>query len=177
VVFTGTYQRSIDDKGRFLLPKKLRDELAESRSLFLTPGTDRCLELHCTKSLNDMAERTRQSAAGSKRIKSFSRLFYAQAEQCEIDSLGRLRIPKHLMEYALLKKEIVILGVGSNWEVWDAENWQTYLQNNENEFDLISQATLDSISPSETDGQTILSEHLHKQDPADPSLARRVLPK
>lgn len=160
-----------------MVPKKLRDELLESESLFLTPGTDRCLELHCSRSLNELAGRTRQSAAGSKRIKSFSRLFYAQAEQCEIDGLGRLRIPKHLIEYAELKKEIVLLGVGSNWEVWDAESWQTYLQSNEEEFDLISQVTFDSVPPMETSSQTSLKKDLDVEGQTDQTSVSRPLPK
>jgi MraZ protein len=143
LALTGTYHRSIDDKGRMLLPKRMRDDV--DGALFLTPGTDRCLELHSAQSLQEMAQRIKLSAAGSRQIKSFSRLFYAQAEQCEIDSLGRIRMPKPLIDYASIKKEIVILGVGSNWEIWDAASWQSYLRTNEEAFDRMSQATLDGI--------------------------------
>jgi MraZ protein len=145
VVYTGTYQRAIDDKWRVMLPKKMREELDSESNLFLTPGTDRCLELHTPNSLHELARRANQSAAGSKNIKSFSRLFYAQAEQCEIDTLGRIRLPKNLVEYASLDKEIVIVGVGSNWEIWNTASWQRYLLSNEETFDLITQATFDSV--------------------------------
>ena len=143
VVFTGTYPRTLDAKARISLPKRLRDELGEGTTLFLTPGTDRCLELHTQRSLNELAQRANQSSAGSRNIKSFSRLFYAQAEPCDIDSAGRIRVPKSLADFAALDKEIVIVGVGFNWEIWNFEQWQTYLQINGDEFDQISQAILD----------------------------------
>ncbi len=143
VVYTGTFQRSLDAKARFLLPKRVRAELAESDSLFLTPGTDHCLELHTNKSLNALAERANHSAAGCRDIKSFSRLFYAQAERCGIDAQGRIRIPKTLFNHATLEKDIFIVGVGFNWEIWDVVKWSSYLQTHEDEFDQVARSTFD----------------------------------
>ena len=150
MVFTGTYQRTLDEKGRIALPKVLRDELAHETSLFATPGTERCLELHHAKSLNELAVRTAQSKTGSQNLKAFSRLFYAQAEQCEIDRSGRIRLSPALIAHADLVKEIVIIGVGSNWEVWDQNKWQSYLLENQPEFDRLTQNTFDMI-PSDGD--------------------------
>jgi len=143
VVFTGTYQRSLDGKFRVLLPKRLREEVGEAETLYLTPGTDHCLELHTQQSLNELALRVNHSTAGSRNLKSFARLFYAQAEQCDVDGQGRLRIPKVLVEFAKLTKEIVIVGVGFNWEIWDQDQWNRYLEINEAGFDEIVQATFD----------------------------------
>lgn len=141
-----------------MLPKKLREDLGQTATLFLTPGTDRCLEMHTPDSLNGLAQRASHSAAGSKQIKSFSRLFYAQAEQCEIDNLGRIRLPKSLVDYALLQKEIVIVGVGANWEIWDLGSWRNYLQSNEDAFDLICQTTFDSV-PMTSPAQQVAPEN------------------
>ena len=143
MVYTGTYQRALDDKGRIALPKRLRDELGENPVLFATPGTDRCLELHTTESLNHLANKTSQSKVGSKDLKSFSRLFYAQAEQCDCDRTGRVRIPATLLQFAELTKEVVIIGVGPNWEIWDQARWTQYLTEQQSEFDRLNQATMD----------------------------------
>jgi MraZ protein len=146
MVFTGTYQRSLDSKARFLIPKRMRAELTKATKLFLTPGTDHCLELHTGESLNEMAQRASRSAAGTRNVKSFARLFYAQAEPCEVDRQGRIRIPKALRLYAKFVNEIVIVGVGFNWEIWDPQLWQSYLADHEDEFDKIAQATFDQIN-------------------------------
>jgi MraZ protein len=145
VVFTGTYQRSLDSKARFLIPKRMRAELTKTTTIFLTPGTDHCLELHTGESLNELAQRASRSAAGTRNVKSFARLFYAQAEPCEIDSQGRIRIPKALTLYAKFVDEIVIVGVGFNWEIWNPQLWQSYLAVHEDEFDKIAQTTFDQI--------------------------------
>lgn len=123
----------------------MRAELGETTLLYLTPGTDRCLELHTQTSLQALAMRANQSSGGSRNLKSFSRLFYAQAELCELDASGRIRIPQNLAGYADLTKEIVIVGVGLNWEVWNVEQWQSYLLSHADEFDQISQNTFDGL--------------------------------
>jgi MraZ protein len=145
VVFTGTFERALDSKARFLLPKRMRSELGDDAVVFLTPGTDRCLELHTSESLNQLADRANRSAAGAKKIKSFSRLFYAQAEQCDIDAQGRIRIPRSLIAHAELTKDVVIAGVGFNWEIWDSIHWKAYLQQHEDEFDRIALSTFDHV--------------------------------
>ena len=46
MLLTGTYQRTLDDKKRLVLPKKVRDALGEPDSLFVAPGPDKCLWVH-----------------------------------------------------------------------------------------------------------------------------------
>lgn len=157
VVATGTFQRTLDGKLRVLLPKKVRARLVDdvtagdnlgqptdTADLYLTPGTDACLELHTTESLNELAKQARQNNRGVKNIRSFSRLFYARAHLCEIDGQGRIRIPKELAELANLEKEVVFIGVGYHWEVWDQDSWNRFLAMNNDQFDAIVQSTFDA---------------------------------
>ena len=144
MIYTGTYLRSLDNKLRVLLPKRLRQGLADGVELFLTPGTDQCLQLHTTDSLNDLAKEAQRTQTGSSNLKSFSRLFYARACHCDIDGQGRIRVPRELADYANLDKELVLVGVGFHWEVWDLERWNEYLQGHHESFDQIVQATFDS---------------------------------
>jgi len=119
-------------------------------NLFLTPGTDHCLELHTNDSLNQLALRASQSPAGSKSVRSFSRLFYARAQQCDVDKQGRIRIPQELARLADLSKEVVFVGVGFHWELWNLELWESYLKDNCEAFDQITETTLDgSLGPVE----------------------------
>ena len=143
MVFTGTYQRALDGKLRVLLPKRLRSSLPTASNLYLTPGTDHCLELHTDESLTELALRANQSSAGSRNVRSFARLFYARAEQCDIDKQGRIRIPGSLAKLADLEKEIVFIGVGFHWELWNLELWEKYLSQNDAAFDQISDSMFD----------------------------------
>jgi len=145
VVFTGTFQRSLDSKLRVLLPKRLRNEFPDSPALYLTPGTDHCLELHTNNSLNELASKADRSSAGLKNVRSFSRLFYARAEQCDIDKQGRIRIPGSLAQIAELEKDIVFIGVGSHWEIWNQLRWESYLDAHHQAFDEIAETTFDPL--------------------------------
>jgi len=135
------------------MPKRLRSSSAENSGLYLTPGTDRCLELHTNESLQTLANRTQQTQTSNQNVRSFSRLFYARASFCEFDKQNRIRIPKESAVWAGLEKEIVLVGVGFNWEVWNLPAWEAYLDQNSDSFDgLVNQTfsplemTADSIS-------------------------------
>lgn len=171
MVFTGTYQRVLDGKLRVALPKRLRSELPVDTKLFLTPGTDQCLELHTDASLNELALKTSQSSAGSRNIRSFSRLFYARAEQCDVDKQGRIRIPSSLAQIASFAKDVVFVGVGFHWEIWDQQRWQAYLNENQEGFDLLSETTFDP--PAQFFGQ----EKAVASTEADASGQKKVSPK
>jgi MraZ protein len=157
VLFTGTYERTLDGKGRVLLPKRMRSILLQSQVLFLTPGTDQCLELHTSESLEKLALKASESASNSRTVQSFSRLFYAQAEQIELDPQGRMRIPARLVEWAGLDKEIAIIGVGFNWEIWQNELWQAYYQSQVDEFDGVHHSTFDSHQ----EVKETITNHIH----------------
>lgn len=176
VVFTGSYHRTLDGKLRVLLPKRLRGGIADEDQLFLTPGTDRCLEMHSDQSLNELAAKAAASNAGSQNIRSFLRLFYARAEQCDVDNQGRIRIPAALAVFAGLEKEIVIVGAGLHWELWDSGRWKAYLAQNDGAFDSLTAITFDGLGPNglaASDGLKAdsVSNGLDGNDPIDFSMA------
>ena len=187
VVFTGSFQRSLDSKLRVLLPKRLRNALPDCPAIYLTPGTDQCLELHTDHSLSELASKADQSSAGLKNVRSFSRLFYARAEQCDIDKQGRIRIPGSLAQIAELEKDIVFIGVGSHWEIWNQARWESYLDSHHQTFDEIAETTFDpplahqnSQLMNSSDANSTQSNSLQavKQSQAEPDAPnRKVAPK
>ena len=151
MVFTGTYQRSLDEKLRVLLPKQLRQALPEDRLVYLTPGADGCLELHTPGSLEVMAQSIPPSSPSSQNQRAFARLFYARACQCELDRQDRIRIPQPLAEQAGLTREVVLVGVGHHWELWQLERWERYLEQNATALDPLWQSPAAATSPEELD--------------------------
>lgn len=75
-------------------------------------------------------------------MRSFSRLFYAQAQMAEVDKQGRLHIPPELAQLAKLSNEVVLLGVRDHMELWDAETWTSYLNDNQPKYDLLAENAL-----------------------------------
>lgn len=144
VFCTGTYERTLDDKQRLLLPKSVKKSFSGGSGLFLTPGLDECLELHSEESIEKRALEAERSQSSSQTRKSFARLFFAQAENCELDSQNRIRIPQRLIEWSKIENRIVVLGVGPHWEIWNENIWQTYCLKHKTEFDQIAQAITDN---------------------------------
>ena len=117
-----------------------RESLAE---VFITPGNEGCLELHTQISLDEMHQRVQSRANLAANVRTFSRLFYAQAECCEVDGQHRVRIPKRLAEWASLQKELTVVGVGDHWELWSQTAWEQYFRTHQNNFDELAARALD----------------------------------
>jgi MraZ protein len=86
-----------------------------------------------------LAEKLAQASPARAEVRAFLRMFYAQAQQVEMDSQGRIRIPVELAKFATLEKEIVLLGVQDHLEVWAVERWQNYLAQKQPHYDEIAE--------------------------------------
>lgn len=148
---TGTFQRSMDGKQRILLPKPVRQFLLGADGLFLTPGTEGCLELHNEASLQQLAADFQQSQATYQSKSTFSRIFFAQSQRCQMDAHDRLRVPAGLSEFAGLASPIVLVGVGSHWEIWGGSRWEEYLVSHQANFDHHARLVRGGTSGQETE--------------------------
>lgn len=75
MLLTGTYQRTLDDKKRLVLPKKVREALGDPGSLFVAPGPDKCLWVHTNGELERLAARLDERPATDAEARLFRRLF------------------------------------------------------------------------------------------------------
>ncbi|MBS0208477.1 MAG: division/cell wall cluster transcriptional repressor MraZ [Planctomycetes bacterium] len=141
MILTGTFVRSIDEKLRVALPKRLRDDMVSNtgRDLFITRNTDASLSLYTEEGLTAMAQRLTPASPVQQDVHNFSRLFYSQTERVEVDSQGRFRIPPALAQLARLTKELVMIGVGDHVELWDKQAWEDYSARISPNFDQLAQ--------------------------------------
>ena len=128
----GTHTPKLDDKGRIILPAKFRDEL--SAGVVVTRGQERCLYVFSKSEFESVHEKIRQAPVTSEEARKYLRLFLSGAADDTPDKQGRVLVPQLLRDYAGLTKELVIIGVGSRAEIWDAASWQVYLSSNEEKF-------------------------------------------
>lgn len=141
-MLTGTYTRSIDDKLRVAIPKRLREaiEVEQGSTLFVAPGTDGSLAIYTEDSFKRLADRLAQASPTEQPVRAFTRLLYARAQSVELDRQGRIRVPAELAELAGLGKEAVLLGVQDHMELWSTENWANYLAEKQDQYDDIAEA-------------------------------------
>jgi len=128
----GTHTPKLDDKGRLFLPAKFRDELSDG--VVITRGQERCLYVFPAKEFSSIMEKLRQAPASVKDARDYMRVMLSGASDETVDKQGRVSLPALLRQYAGLSKELVIIGVGSRAEIWDAEAWSEYLAKNEESF-------------------------------------------
>lgn len=118
-MFLGEYAHALDSKNRMFVPAKYREELGET--FIITKSVDKCLTVYTAEEWEKLkAKLDAMPAAKSRRIKRF---IFANAEDVQCDSQGRVLISAQLRAYAGIEKNAVIIGVGSYLEIWAEEEW------------------------------------------------------
>lgn len=128
-MFLGTYEHTIDPKGRLFIPAKLRDGAgSKSGTFILTKGLELCLYLYSAEDFHGAVISKLQSlpVKNQQDGRAFKRMLLAGAQEVDLDDMGRILIPRTLSEFAGLKKEVSILGVGERVELWAAGKWKRY---------------------------------------------------
>lgn len=139
MLLTGTHPRTLDDKKRLGLPKRVRELLGEPATLYVTPGPDGCLWIYTQHGLEELAAKLDQSPATDAEARVFRRLYFAQTEAVDVDKSGRILVPERLAQFAGLTHEVVLIGVRDHLELWDAGRWQQYLQQHAPRFDAVAE--------------------------------------
>lgn len=127
VNLTSTYECKVDNKGRVMLPGKLKEELAEAlpngfimkRSIF-----SQCLELWPKEEWDMKLVEINKLNRFVKKNAKFIRKFLAGVKTVELDSTGRINIPKELMSFAGIGKTIVFTPQINILEVWDKDKYE-----------------------------------------------------
>ena len=150
----GEYEVAIDAKGRFLVPSGFRKQLSEGEAdrFVINRGFDNCLSLFPLSSWNALAEKINKLNDFNAKAREFKRLFLNGATKVEVDSAGRVLLPKPLQEYAGIKKDMVFSAQGNKVELWDKDTYFNYInQKSGNMSDLASEvAGGDFINPFES---------------------------
>lgn len=136
----GTYFPKIDQKGRLVLPAKLRPQL--SGSFILARGQEHCIFLLPSFEFRRMAARIQQASVGNKATRDYLRVFLSGAMEETADRQGRVVIPPLLRQYAHLEEEVVIIGVGTRAELWNKKAWEEYLSSQEEAYSEIAMDVL-----------------------------------
>ena len=145
-LLTGEYKDTLDDKGRFLFPAKLRSALSSNVLIVTQAIVDRCLWLFTPEEWEKISSKLMDNASPfSAKNRLIMRSFISPAQEIEFDKAGRLSIPQSLREYASLSKDCIVLGVNKYLELWDSSSYNAYLSENEANL-LEASEELNSIS-------------------------------
>ena len=141
--FRGRSTRSLDPKGRLMLPPEFREILlarSESGQLVLT-SLDGCVYGFPWPDWQEFEEKVNRIKNPTRAVRDFRRLVLGGAEVMTADGQGRIRLSRELLTYAAIEREAVLVGQGVHFELWNAERLAPAL---EQSFDEVSQAMADS---------------------------------
>ena len=140
-MFLGTFTPRLDEKGRIILPAKFADDLADG--VVLTRGQERCIYVFTEREFTDLHDTLRKAPVTSRQARDFLRVLLSGAHAETPDRQRRVTVPPVLRTYAGLDRDLVVAGVGSRLEIWDATAWETYLAGQEDAFS----ETADEVVP------------------------------
>ncbi len=127
--FIGEYDSTIDTKGRFLLPAGLKKQLPDQETSFvINRGFEKCLTLYPSQSWDPIFKDISSLNDFDPKVREFRRYFLNGAQRVELDSAGRLLLPKNLIDHATLDKDIVLVSAVNKIEIWDKNKYQQFFE-------------------------------------------------
>ena len=141
IMLMGEFHHNIDEKGRLIIPSKFRSELGER--LIITKGLDKCLFVYSETEWNKVMQKVGSLQFTKKNVRAFERTFIGGASIIEFDKQGRINITSPLVHYANIKKECVIIGVSERLEIWSKEEFESYMNDNEDNLEQITENIFD----------------------------------
>lgn len=145
----GTYECKVDAKGRVLLPAPLKKQLTDSlndgfvlkRSVFQP-----CLELYPMAEWNLMMHKINKLNRFIKKNNDFIRRFTAGVKMVEIDNLGRLLIPKDLVTFGNISKDLVLSSAVNIVEIWDKDLYEKSISGDDMDFADLAEDVMGNIN-------------------------------
>jgi len=124
--FRKSFHRSLDSKGRLMLPPEYRDIIgaASSSGGFVLTGYSKFIVAYTLPEWEAFEEKIYAVPNPSLDLSNFRRQMRGRAEELELDPQGRARISQALMRFAGLSKDVLLVGQGSTFEIWDTQRFE-----------------------------------------------------
>ena len=126
-MFRGFSAISLDSKGRVAIPSRYRERLsslAEGQLVLTMNPLDLCLWLYPLKEWELIEQKLAALSDFDLQSRRTKQMMRGYANDCQLDSQGRILIPQELRVYAALDKQAVILGQGNKFEIWNQRSWE-----------------------------------------------------
>ncbi len=127
-LFSSEYNCKLDAKGRLVLPAKIKVQLPESNGteLMLQRGFEPCLVLYPLIEYKKIYNKIAGLNEFNQEFRMLQRNFFRGNALVDLDTMGRFLIPKPMLKYAQLEKQVIVVGVGNRVEIWNPDVFQEF---------------------------------------------------
>ena len=144
----GMYECKADSKGRILLPVGLKKQIEEfkkglilKRSIF-----NQCLEIHTLDKWGKTMKEINNLNRFIKENNDFIRLFTSGVRLVKSDKMSRIQIPKDLINFASINKDVILAAVGDIIEIWDKKQYEILIKNQSINFSNMAESVMGKIT-------------------------------
>ncbi len=123
-MFLGSFKTKFSGKNRVVLPKRFRVELKSGNEVVLTKGLDGCIWGFSKKDWEKEAKKQLEIPVVEERGRNLRRILFSEANVSGLDRQGRFIIPSSLLGFGQIREEILIVGAGDHFEIWDPKKWR-----------------------------------------------------
>lgn len=147
-MFQGHSICTIDAKSRLILPAKFRKFIKPEagNKLILTRGLDECLLVYPLDEWDKVKSGLTNYNQFNSNQRYFVRQFLSFVNECELDSQNRILIPPQLIQFAKLKKEVIVLGLLDKMEIWDPQIKDNYEKSMPDSYEQIAEKVSEIIN-------------------------------
>ncbi len=143
--FTSEYECKLDAKGRLVFPARIKAGLPESsgKELVVSLGFEKCLIVYPMLEFRKIYSKVAGLSEFNPEYRRLQRNFFRGNSIVELDNSGRFLIPRTMLNYAQLEKEVIVVGMGNKVELWNPELYTKQLYKDQGEFSEKVQKYLD----------------------------------
>ncbi len=136
-MFYGEYVHNIDNKGRLILPARMRETARDNNveKFYVTRGLDKCIFMFSDQEWQLQEQKFKGLSFTKQEARNFNRIFFSGAAEVVPDRQGRFIIPDYLKAFAGIKKDTVVIGVSNRIEIWDTATWREIFTRTSSEFE------------------------------------------
>ena len=136
-MFFGSYTHNLDDKGRLVIPSKMRDELG--LKAYILKGFDGALSIYKESDFQRLVNELQNLPFNKKNSRAYLRIQLASACELDIDRQGRALLPTQLLNKYQIGKEVIVIGALDHIEVWNKKDYETYEKTADSSFEEIAE--------------------------------------
>lgn len=144
----GEFDIKVDSKGRFMLPSGLKKQLmdGDQERFVINRGFERNLTLYPQSEWQKISQEVNSLNLYNKKNREFVRYFFRGASEIMLDAANRLLLPKSLLEYAGIEKEIVLFAYGQRIEIWARDVYEAMMNNEPEDFSTLAEDVMGKIT-------------------------------